>query len=130
MTEEAHGTNVGVDRAVLDDYVGKIEAVDARIATRRGECGADCKQLHREKKDLFKEAARAHGLKTKALKLILADRARERKSQEERAALEPDELANAEEMEQALGDFASTGLGQAAVDAAARRDEALDSLRG
>jgi hypothetical protein len=125
----AEGTNSSIDPAVVNDYAAKIEAVDARIATRKGECGADCKQLHREKKDLFKEASRAHGIKTKSLREALNDRAVERQRQERIAALEPDELAQYEEIKVQLGDYGTTPLGQHAIDAA-KRGEALDSLRG
>src|SRR5262249_27823821 len=111
-----------IDPAVTQEWIDKIEKLDAKKQSEKGACGNKCKQIEREKREVYKQA-RADGLKTKSLKHIIADRARVRKSQEEREALEPDELENVEAIEQSLGDFGSTGLGQAAINAAQRRNE-------
>jgi len=125
MAQPAKGN--GFDQATLQAIVGKIEGNLADLLSERGAYMQRCRVI-REAITAVYDDAKEHGIPKKELRAVIRTRELERKIEQTRADLEADEQATFEQLQDALGDFGHTPLGQAALDGA-RRGEALDSLR-
>lgn len=117
----------GFDRDVLQSLVGRIEGCLADLLSERGAYMNRCRGI-REGITAVYDDAKDHGVPKKELKALIRTRELERKIEQTKADLEADEAATFEQLQDALGDFGNTPLGQAALDGA-RRGDTLDSLR-
>jgi uncharacterized protein (UPF0335 family) len=126
MTQTA--TNTVEGRA--EPYLKRIENLLAHIESEKGACGARCKLIHADIKEVYKEA-KNDGVPVKALKGLVKYRALEKKQAAIGDGFDLDEAAEFEQLIDALGD-----LGIAAARAAGyapeeddERDLRPDSLK-
>ena len=98
----------------VGNAVKHVEAIEADIASITGEHMAACKSKRADIKAVLDEAKTAWGIPKKEIRIVLKDRALERKREALRADLEPDESDNVELLMEALGAFHDTPLGEAA----------------
>jgi uncharacterized protein (UPF0335 family) len=125
----------GFDKEKTQGFVGQIEGFMTVLASERGLYMNRCRAIRESIGDVY-EAAKDAGLDRKALKHEIKARERDRKSVEEFENLEADQRDQVELIRDALGDFAGTPLGQAAMAGAEatgkgrrrRKGEALDGL--
>lgn len=113
MTTSASATN-GFDQAQVRDIVGQIEAELAELLSERGSYMQRCKVI-RERIGAIYDEAKDKGISKKALRSVIHTRELERKIEESIAKLEEDDRQTYEMLEEALGDFGGTPLGQAAL---------------
>jgi uncharacterized protein (UPF0335 family) len=109
------GNKIGSD--VADRYVQRIEQLLDDIATLRAENAERCEIIREEVKEIYLDAREA-GLAIKPLKALIRVRELSRKQHAVRKKLDPDQLSEFEQLVEALGEFAETPLGEAAVLAA------------
>jgi Arc/MetJ-type ribon-helix-helix transcriptional regulator len=122
----AAATN-GFDREKLQDIVGRIEQCFADLLSERGAYMNRCRGI-REGITAAYDDAKAQGIPKKELRALVKTRELERKIAAQFAELEADEQQNYQMIQEALGDFADSPLGAAAVERAKKKGEALDSL--
>ncbi len=102
-------------------FLKRIEAVMAAMDSRKGEYMSECKSDRQDIKDIIAEA-KAGGLSAKALKGLVRYRELEKKQKALSDGLDIDDVSSFEELVEALGDYAGTPLGEAAVRKAADVD--------
>jgi uncharacterized protein (UPF0335 family) len=95
-------------------YVEKIEALDAEKLREQMTFMERARRIEEQKKSVYDDA-KARGVAKKPLKVKVKVRALERKIADAQEDLEDDDRATYEQISKALGDFADTGLGQAAA---------------
>lgn len=100
-----------------EPYLRRIENVMAGMESRKGKYMSECKSDREDIKSILGEAKTA-GVPTKALRGLVKYRELERKQKAIGEGLDIDEVSTFEILVEALGDFAGTPLGEAAVDAA------------
>lgn len=113
MTE---ATNM-IDETKAKRFVAEIEKCDAELLGLKMEYAAKAKAPRDRKSDWIQQARDA-GLPIEALKLELKRRDLDRKQQALVDDAEEETVDLADQIREALGDFAGTGLGGAAVKAA------------
>jgi uncharacterized protein (UPF0335 family) len=106
-----------IDPDVADRYVQRIEQLLDDIATMRAENAERCGNIREDIKEIYHDAREA-GLAPKPLKALIRVRELSRKQHAVRKKLDLDQLAEFEQLVEALGEFAETPLGEAAVLAA------------
>jgi hypothetical protein len=116
----------GYDEEMLKSIVGQIESCMADLLSERGSYMQRCRGI-REGITAANERAKDASIPKKELRALIRTRELERKIEQTKADLEADERMTLTMLEEALGDFGNTPLGQAALDSA-RHGEALDSL--
>lgn len=114
----------------MNEVLHEIEGCLADLLSERGAYMNRCRAI-RERITAAYDQAKDAGLPRKALKTLVKNREAVRKIEERIAALEEDEAANYAALQAALGDFADTPLGEAAMSRAKPKSEGdtLDSLR-
>src|SRR5262245_44646830 len=122
------GTN-GFDPDQLNQYLGEIDKADDRLLELKSQHMLACKTPRAKIRETMK-AAKEAGLNMAAFRTVVAEHRSQRKIEEKIAALEADDAADYEAMREALGDFGSTPLGDAALKKARPAGEQLDTLRG
>jgi hypothetical protein len=120
------------DNAAISGYLAAIDEADDELASLRGGYMAQCKGPRATIREI-RDSAREAGINMPAFSVLLKGHRDERKQAKRIAELEGDDAGAYEEMQAALGEFASTPLGSAALEGAKprgrrRRDAALDSL--
>lgn len=108
----------GFDPQIAQGFVDRIENLYADIATEKSEFMTRCKVIHGDVKEVLTEAKNA-GIPKKALRNVIKKRKLENDIEGIRADLEGDDQDSFDQLVFALGKFAETGLGAAAVQAAA-----------
>jgi uncharacterized protein (UPF0335 family) len=127
MAEETDTADTnGFNEQQVKGIVGRIEQHLADLLSERGAYMNRCRGI-REGITAAYDDAKAHGIPKKELKALIRTRELERKIEQTRDDLENDERETFEQLQEALGDFGNTPLGQAAVDSK-RRGDTLDSL--
>jgi hypothetical protein len=127
---EDHAANTSIN-----GYLEAIDRADDELASLQGSYMSQCKGprgVIREVKDSAREA----GVDMPAFNVLLKGHRADRKHAKRVAELEGDSITAYEEMAEALGEFASTPLGGAALEGAKpkrgggrrRREDSLDSL--
>lgn len=116
----AHGN--GFNPKKVKGYVGRVENLEDQIASLRGKFMAECKGFREDIKSVLDEA-KDDGIAKKALKRVLQTRNHERKIEDLREELEPDEQDTYDMLRHALGDLADTALGAAAAERAGFKDQ-------
>lgn len=98
----------------VQEAVREIEDRYDELASERGSYMLKCRRI-REVMAANYDKAGDRGISKKLLKLIIQERALEKKIDSLALDLQPDERSELEVLMESLGDFASTGLGMAAV---------------
>jgi len=122
------GTN-GFDPDQLNQYLGEIDKADDRLLELKSQHMLACKTPRAKIRETMK-AAKEAGLNMAAFRTVVAEHRSQRKIEEKIAALEADDAQDFELMREALGDYGSTPLGEAALKKARPQGEQLDTLRG
>lgn len=110
----------GFDSKLVKSFVDKIEDFNDQIATQKASNAKRCRDIQDKIKDVY-ETAREKSVPVKALKTEVKLRRLDRTKAELVEALEADDAQSLEAIRIALGDFASSPLGMAAVQAAEAR---------
>jgi DNA repair ATPase RecN len=113
----------GYDPAVLQNVVGRIEHELAELLSERGAYMQRCKVIRDRINEIYEEAKEANQLPKKVLRKLIQTREFERKIEANLAKLEEDDRQLYQALEDALGDFGDTPLGQAALDRARPRED-------
>lgn len=113
----------GYDKEKTKNFVARIESLHADIASIMGSALNECKGVHADIKLVYDEAKEIAGIPKKALKRVIKARALERKAAEVREELEGEDQDSFDNIRLALGDFASTELGQAALNGATEQPQ-------
>lgn len=108
----------GYDPAIVNGFVTRIEKLYSDIATEKSEFMSRCKVIHGDVKEVLTEAKNA-GIPKKSLKSLIKQRDLLGKVENIRNDLEGDDQDSFDQLCLALGAFAQTGLGAAAVERAA-----------
>jgi hypothetical protein len=123
------------DNTSITGYLEAIDRADDELASLQGSYMSQCKGPRATIREV-KGSAREAGVNMKAFDVLLKGHRDERKHAKRVAALEADDVDAYQEMEAALGEFASTPLGSAALEGARpkrggkrRKEDSLDTLR-
>ncbi len=103
-----------IDSAEAQGVVGQIENCLAELLSLRGSYMADCKRVREQIKGIKEEAVEA-GIPRKALNLELKRRDFEKRIASLMQSADEDDAALADQIRAALGDFADSPLGKAAL---------------
>jgi hypothetical protein len=128
MTDHGHN---GVDGAALERFLTAIDKLDDELMSLKGEYMANCRGPRQRIKDILAQA-RESDINMVAFRELLHAHRDDRKRQARIEALEADDRDAYEILEEALGEFGDTELGQAALSRAKPRqdgDQTLDTLR-
>lgn len=125
MTDTAAGSN-GYDKVKLKQFVDAIEREQDKLDELKIDHMNACKGPRGRIKQITK-AAREEDIDIDAFRVTLKRRMDERKHAKRVAELEDDSRDAYEMIEEALGEYADTPLGQAAL--ARAKGEPLDSLK-
>jgi hypothetical protein len=123
------------DNTSIINFLHAIDAADDELASLRGTYMSQCKGPRATIAEI-KGSAREAGVNMKAFAVVLKGHRADRAQEKRIAALEEDDVAAFEEMAAALGAFADTPLGGAALEGARpkrgkrRKEDALDTLHG
>lgn len=110
--------------------ISEIDRQDDELASLRGSYMEDCKGPRGQIKDI-KGRAREEGINMRAFNELLSQHRTARAEQKRLASMEADDLDAFNQLEQALGDFGETALGEAALNRAKPKpsgDEVLNNL--
>src|SRR5262245_56261344 len=121
------GSN-GFDGEALEKYLTQIDSADDELVALKMEHMRACKAPRQRIRNVMAQAKTA-GLNMNALKAVISKHRAERKVDQTIAELEADDRADFEAMKAALGEFADTPLGQAALKKAEPKPDGLDTLR-
>lgn len=119
MAKDVSGSN-SFKPAELKEFIRRIESVDQEIASETGTFMAAVKGLKADIKEIYVEA-KDRGIPLKALKAEIKLRKLDRDKAKVVAGLEEDDRESLEDIQEKLGDLASTPLGSAAMKAAEAR---------
>lgn len=108
----------GFDPSIAHSFVSRVENLHGDLATEKSEFMTRCKVIHSDIKEVLTEAKNA-GIPKKALKNVIKHRALLNKVEDVRNDLEGEDQDNFDQLLNALGNFAGTDLGAAAVERAA-----------
>lgn len=108
----------GYNAEKVKNYVERIEALHADIASIMGAALNECKQVHGDIKIVLDEAKDSDGIPKKALRKVIKARSLERKAAEVRDDLDGDDQDSFDLIRHALGDLGDTPLGAAALERA------------
>jgi uncharacterized protein (UPF0335 family) len=114
----------GFDPEVVSRFVSRLESLHSDLASEKGEYMQRCRQIRDEIKDVLQAAKDEDGIPKKALKTLIKKRELLGKIENLADFLEVDDRSAFEALEQALGDYGDTPLGQAAKMAARMDDDA------
>lgn len=126
MARLALGDN-SLDKAQIRKIFKDIDEADSELETLKSDYMTKCKRPRKKIRDARKRA-KALELDMAAFTVAIKNRRDERRIANRRAELEQAEELALDAIMMALGDFASTGLGQAAVRKAAGEAEAIEGL--
>lgn len=129
--EQRDGSNGKHDGELIERYLGEIDKADDALTELKVEHMSACKGPRGKIRALMKEA-RETLPSIEAFRTIVAAHRSERKIEQRIAELEADDLQEFERMQEALGAFADTPLGDAALKKAKPKGgggEKLDDLR-
>lgn len=104
----------GYDAEKTLSYIERLENLDGERVTAHMEYMSICKRIGEDKSAVL-EDAKGEGFEKKSLKAKVKERALRRKAEAVREDLEGDTQNNFDLLSKALGDFADTGLGAAAL---------------
>lgn len=108
----------GYDPAILGAFNARVENLYGDLATEKGESMARCRAIHQDIDAVLAEAKNA-GIPKKEFKGVIKKRTLLAKAEAIRSDLEGDSQNTFDQIEFALGKFAETELGAAAMEKAA-----------
>lgn len=115
-------------REQLQGILEEVAVVDDELLSLKSDYMHKCKGPRAQKREIIKSAKEA-GLPMKALRELLDSDHIRRRKERRLDQLEADERADYDAMEEALGDYGSTPLGQSALQRAKQHNEqVLDGL--
>lgn len=114
------------DPELVRNITERLNEIDEQIASEKGKFMAFCKARAADRKDVLTEA-KARGVNTRALKVEIKAGKLEQKAAALRDDLDPDDQHDAEAIRKAIGEFADTPLGGAAVSKADRKAAERDA---
>jgi len=119
----------GFNRDKLKGYLSEIDRHDDELASLKGSYMEQCKRPRAAINEIL-TTVKDDGVNTVAFRQLLKSHRAERAEDKRIAALDMADRADYEAMMDALGAYADTPLGQAALDRVKPRDDeaALDSL--
>lgn len=120
MAREAKPAGNGFNVELLKGFIGRVENLEEEIASTMGTAMREVKTLRDDIKEVLTEA-KDNGIPIRALKAELKLRKLDREKNKVVAGLEQDDADTLELIQEALGDFASSPLGAAALKAADAR---------
>jgi F0F1-type ATP synthase membrane subunit b/b' len=120
------GSN-GFDGDQLKGYLDEIKVADDELLSLKMDYMQKCKGPRAQVREIM-AAAKEAGVNMKALREVVADDRTRRRRERRIAELEADDLQDYEAMCEALGDYGSTPLGEAALKRAKANEDALNSL--
>jgi len=123
------GGNGFPNQAVVRDVVARIEEQLSELLSERGKYMQRCRNIRERIGEIYDEAKDEHSLPKKVLRKLIRTRELERRIENSIAELEADDRQTYEMLEDALGDFGETPLGQAALAAQKLKDESV-SIEG
>jgi hypothetical protein len=129
--KQRDGSNGTISGEQIQTYLAEIDEADDKLIELKIDHMNACKGPRGRIRDIMK-GARASGVNMAALRALVAEHRAERKAEQRVAELEDDDRADYDAMQEALGAFGETELGQAALRKAKPKrkgDDALDSLR-
>jgi hypothetical protein len=112
----------------LDSYLREIDKADDELLSLKMSHMAACKAPRGRIRHVMAQAREA-GENLEAFRTLVAAHRADRKIDKRIAELEADDRAEFESLQEALGAFGDTALGQAALKRAAPKDGASDKLR-
>jgi hypothetical protein len=126
---EAATNGNGYDRATLERLLTDIDNADDALASLRGEYMASCKGPRADIK-AAKDKARDANIPTAAFNTLIKNRRLTKQQRANVDALEADQQGELVMLEDALGDFLDSPLGQAALrrERPQQNEAALDTL--
>ena len=110
----------GFKQDELKSFLDRIDNLKEEIGSVMGTAMRECKELRSDIKDVFTEA-KDRGIPMKALKAEAALRDLDRQKAKVIAGLEQEDEESLEQIQHALGDFASSPLGDAVLKRARER---------
>ncbi|WP_420408656.1 hypothetical protein [Hoeflea sp.] len=122
----------GRNRANSDEmasYINRIEELDAELLREKMAYMERARRIQENKKAVLDEA-KEDGLSKKAVRAVVKVRELERKAEAAREDLEDDDAATFDDIREALGDFADSPLGQAAVERDETTNSVIDAVKG
>jgi uncharacterized protein (UPF0335 family) len=119
MAQTAQPTN-GFDRSQLESFINRVEGLEEEIASTMGTAMRECKVLRGDIKDVYAEA-KDKGIPMKALKAEVKLKRLDREKAKVIAGLDQEDEQSLDAIQDALGDFASSPLGEAVLKAARDR---------
>ena len=117
----------GFDQEQLEKYLAEIDKADDGLLKLKSDHMIACKGPRGRIRGVMKMAREA-GFKMEAFRTLVAKYVSERKIEERIAELEADDKADFLAMQEALGDYGSTPLGEATLKRHAPKGETLDGL--
>lgn len=121
----------GKNRASAEEagsFVDKFEEFEAQIATEASKHMLACKKIREKQKELLDDA-KSQGIPKKVIKALVNRRKWDKKAEEALESLEDDDKDYAVDIYQALGGFADTPLGAAAVERDDTTSAVVDAVR-
>lgn len=122
MAQAAKPSN-GFDKDKLKSYIDRIQNLEDEIASEMGTAMRQCKALRDDIKDIVTEA-KDNGIPAKALKAEIKLLSLDRQKAKIVAGLDQEDEQSLEAIQDALGDFASSPLGESVLKAARERANA------
>jgi uncharacterized protein (UPF0335 family) len=122
----------GRNRANSDEmaaYINRLEELDSELMREKTAYMERARRIQENKKQVLDEAKDA-GLSKKAVKAVVKVRELERKAEAAREDLEDDDAAVFNDIREALGDFADSPLGKAAVERDETTNAVIDAVQG
>lgn len=122
----------GRNRANSDEmaaYINRLEELDSELLREKMAYMERARRIQENKKEVLDEA-RENGLSKKAVRAVVKVRDLERKAEAAREDLEDDDAAVFDDIREALGDFADSPLGKAAVERDETTNAVIDAVKG
>jgi hypothetical protein len=126
MAEQHPGFN-GFNKTQISGYIAEIDLRDDQLDSLRSDYMLKCKTPRAAIREI-KAAVKEAGINRKAFEELLTQHREDRAALKRVAAMEADDAADLEALQEALGEYADTPLGAAALKRAGAGEETLDSL--
>lgn len=105
----------GYDLSVVSEVISRHEELDRECESIMGKARKECQSRRADQKELLQEAEDAHGISKKVLRAELKIRRQERKLEKAKSEIDDEIVDDVLHLHDALGEYASTPLGAAAV---------------
>lgn len=117
----------GYDTDAAEEFLERVENIEKEMESDRGAYMAKCKAHREDIKEVLSEAESEHGFDPKVMKILIQERKLLKKIKDAPNGLDIDATSQYDALTTALGAFADTALGGAALDAARKENRANGS---